>query len=147
MVIISRTPVKWHRGCAAAGPMRGPHGASTDRRTHDMSALLLIPVVLSFVVLAAHVVRLGIPFLPFLLALAPLLLITRQVWAVRFLQFVLVMGTLEWVRTTMVLTRYRMVEGEPWTRMAVILVTVALVTAASALALQHRRFLRPTQKG
>lgn len=112
-----------------------------------MAALLLIPVVLSFVVLAAHVVRMGIPFLPFLLALAPLLLLTRQVWAARLLQFVLLMGTLEWVRTTMVLTRSRMVQGEPWVRMAVILVAVAIVTAASALALRHPRFRSRTQKG
>ena len=122
-------------------------GASTNDHAFDMTALLLLPVILSFLVLAAHVLRMGIPLLPFLLVLAPLLLLTRRAWAARALQFVLVMGTLEWVRTTMVLTRFRMVEGEPWARMTIILVTVALVTAASALALQNRRFLAPTQKG
>lgn len=112
-----------------------------------MTALLLLPVFLSFLVLAAHVLRMGIPLLPILLLLSPLLLLTRQAWAARILQFVLLMGTLEWVRTAMVLTRQRMIGGEPWLRMTIILVTVALVTAASVLALANRRFQHPTQKG
>ena len=112
-----------------------------------MMALRLTPVVLSFIVLAAHVMRQGIPWLPWLVLLAPLLLATRQGWAARFLQVVLVLGALEWVRTTVTLARLRIAADEPWTRMAVILVVVAVVTGASALVLQHRSFHPPTQQG
>lgn len=112
-----------------------------------MMALLLTPVILSFVVLAAHVLRQGTPVVPWILLFAPLLLVTRQGWATRLVQTLLVLGALEWVRTTVTLVRLRVAIGEPWGRMAFILVTVALVTGVSALALQHRRFLPRTTKG
>lgn len=112
-----------------------------------MTALLLTPVILSFVVLAAHVLRQGIPVIPWILLFTPLVLVTRQAWATRLVQTVLVLGALEWVRTTVTLVRLRDAVGEPWGRMALILVTVAVVTGASALALQHPRFLPRQPKG
>jgi hypothetical protein len=106
-----------------------------------MMAILLTPVILSFVVLAAHFLRQGLPLIPWIVLLAPFLLVTRQAWATRVLQAVLVLGALEWVRTAVTLIRLRIAIGEPWGRMAIILGCVALVTAASAVALQHRKFL------
>jgi hypothetical protein len=111
-----------------------------------MTALLLTPVILSFVVLAAHFLRQGTPLIPWLVLLAPILLVTRRAWATRVLQVALLLGALEWVRTAVTLIRLRIAIGEPWGRMAIILGVVALVTGASALALQHSKLLpRPTK--
>ena len=54
------------------------------------------------------------------------------------MQVVLALAALEWVRTGIVLGRERLARGEPWVRMAVILVVVAGVTALSALVFRAR---------
>lgn len=101
-----------------------------------MLALRLVPVVLGSLVLGAHVLRAGHVPLAVALALVPLLLLARRAWAVRTVQLVLLVGAVEWIRTLSVLVGARRALGMPSTRMAVILVAVALVTAAGALLLQ-----------
>ena len=108
-----------------------------------MTALLFTPVVLSLLLLAAHGSRAGLPLSVSLLvlALAGLLAVPRR-WAARTLQAVLVLGALEWARTTVVLASARQAAGLPATRMVIILATVALLTAASALVFRHDRLRR-----
>lgn len=100
-----------------------------------MTFLTLLPAGLSLIVLGAHGMRDGSD----LLALPALgccaLLFVRRPWAARTLQLVLLLGALEWVRTTVVLAGARMDEGKPWIRMVAILGVVAVICAASALAL------------
>jgi hypothetical protein len=112
-----------------------------------MTALLLTPVALSFIVLAAHILRQGHFLLAVVVLFAPVLLITRQAWAPRVLQVLLLLGGLEWTRTAVELVRLRMAVDQPWIRMAVILGAVTVVTVASALALQHRNFRGAAAKG
>ncbi len=104
-----------------------------------MTGLLLTPIVLSLVVLAAHFSRHDVPILPWVCLALPLLLFIRRQWVARLLQLVLVAGALEWVRTTVVLTARRIDGGEPWVRMAVILVVVTLVTAGSVVLFETER--------
>lgn len=108
-----------------------------------MTALLFTPVVLSLLLLAAHGSRAGLPFSVSLLvlALAGLLAVPRR-WAARTLQAVLLLGALEWVRTAVVLASARQAAGLPATRMVIILASVALLTAASALVFRHDRLQR-----
>lgn len=101
-----------------------------------MLALRLLPVALGSLVLGAHVLRAGHAPLAVVIALVPLLLAVRRAWAVRTVQLVLLVGVVEWLRTLSVLVAARRALGTPWTRMAVILAAVALVTAAGALLLQ-----------
>lgn len=69
-----------------------------------------------------------------LLCLAALFILTvRERWAARLMQLLLVLGSLEWIRTMLALITARRGLGEAWIRMAVILSSVALFTAASAL--------------
>ena len=106
-------------------------------------ALLMTPVILSLLLLAAHASRAGFP-LPvsvLMLALVGLLAVPRC-WAARTLQVVLVAGALEWVRTTVVLAMARQAVGLPATRMVLILTAVALLTAASALVFRSGRLRR-----
>lgn len=107
-----------------------------------MNFLFLLPASLSLVVLAAHFLRTGNLLLVLLiLALIPLLALRRR-WVRRAVQVVLVLGALEWLRTLLVLVHFRMMSGEPFGRMVVILGTVALFTALSALLFQTGRLRR-----
>ena len=104
-----------------------------------MLFLQLLPVILSLAVLAAHFARHGQPMLVFLpVALIGLLAVPRR-WAARLLQVVLLLGAAEWVRTLIVMSRVRAEHGMPATRMVIILASVAILTAASALVFRTRR--------
>ena len=103
---------------------------------------LLIPVLLSHVLLAAHFLRAGHwPLVIASLAL-PLLLVARRPWAARLVQVAQVLGALEWAHTLFSLVRLRMAIQEPWTRMALILGAVALLTLASAAAFRAPKLAR-----
>ena len=95
--------------------------------------LLLIPTLLSFLVLAAHFFRGSHTYLMFACCLAPLLLLFRRTWATRLLQVLLILGALEWVRTTLQIQAIRMETGRDWQRMAIILYSVAGFTFLSSL--------------
>jgi|CXWL01.1.fsa_nt_gi hypothetical protein len=107
-------------------------------------SLILIPVILSALVLGAHVLRTGAPWLAVLIAALPLLLVVGRTWATRAVQLALALGTAEWVRTLLALVADRRALGQPYTRLAVILGVVALVTAASAVLLA--RWQRPASQ-
>ena len=68
----------------------------------------------------------------------PCLLFLRYRWAVRLVQGILLLGSVEWIRTLCVLTADRQRAGEPWIRMAVILGSVALGTGGSVLVFRSR---------
>ncbi len=98
-----------------------------------MGALRLIPVILCLLVLAAHFSRHGYTILVAVVFALLGLLAVRRSWAARVVQFALVLGALEWVRTLLQFARQRAELGLPSTRLVLILTTVAAVTAASAL--------------
>lgn len=87
-------------------------------------------------ILAAHFYR-AQAWIPFgaTIALLPLLFI-RAPWAARVLQAALVAGALEWVRTAAALVALRQSTGQPYTRLVLILATVALATGLCALLFQ-----------
>lgn len=99
-----------------------------------MRHLLLIPVVLSALTLGAHLLRGGQILLALAAAALPLLLVPRHAAASRLLQGLLLLGALEWVRTLAGIVDQRRAFGQPWHRLVLILGSVALVTALSALA-------------
>ncbi len=98
-----------------------------------MMLLRLLPVILAFAVLAAHFSRHDMPLLVWAMLAASLLLLVRRPWVARALPWVLVLGALEWMRTTAVLVSQRITAGEDWIRMAAILVAVATATLLAAL--------------
>jgi hypothetical protein len=104
-----------------------------------MIALRLSPVIICFLLLAAHFYRAG----QFLLTIAclalPLLLLVRRPWLPRLFQVLLLLGALEWLRTLYVFAGTRIAFDQPWGRLAVILGAVAAVTALSGLVFQGAR--------
>ena len=98
-----------------------------------MKPLLLIPVFLSFLLLAAHFLRGGGIFLSLgTIAMAFLLVIPRP-WSARLVQAALALGTLEWLRTLVTLAASRVDNGEPVGRLVIILSAVAAFTFCSIL--------------
>jgi hypothetical protein len=103
-----------------------------------MNFLKLLPVIFSFLLLAAHFMRAGQDVLLILMLVLPLLLLLKKPWVPRVIQVVLFLGAIEWVRTLATFAQVRVAMGEPWTRMAIILGAVALFTALSGLVFKNR---------
>ena len=72
-----------------------------------MIALQLLPVVFSLIVLGAHFQRAGNAALVGLVCIALLLLGVRRPLAARVIQAVLVLGSMEWLRTLASLAAWR----------------------------------------
>jgi hypothetical protein len=72
-----------------------------------MQAVRFVPVLLSFVVLAAHFSRAGETALAGVVLALLLLLLLGQRWGIRLLELALALGALEWVRTTIHLVALR----------------------------------------
>lgn len=102
-----------------------------------MNFLRLLPVVISFLLVAAHFFRSGQLIFVILMLCMPLLMLVRKSWVPVVIQVVLLLAAVEWLRTLINIAQLRMHSGEPWVRMAVILAAVALFTAASGLVLRH----------
>lgn len=98
-----------------------------------MGFLLHIPVVVSFMLLAAHFLRGDQSFVAIVVLLCPCLLFTNRAWAVRIVQLILIVGSIEWLRTLLAIQAFRADHGLPWLRLAFILGSVALFTFCSAL--------------
>ena len=107
-----------------------------------MTAWLLVPAALSLLVLGAHFLRAG-HLAPVVVVLALFgLLFVRRPWAGRTVQVALVLGALEWARTTLALTGERASMGRPFGRMVVILGAVTAVCAISAWLFRAERVRR-----
>jgi hypothetical protein len=99
-----------------------------------MVFLQLLPIVLSYLLMAAHLFRGHHYVLMALAALMPLLLIIPRPWVARVLQLGLAISSAEWLRTIAMLAQQRMALGQPYLRMGLILGVVAVITIASAFA-------------
>ena len=98
-------------------------------------ALLVLPA-LALLLLGAHFFRAAlVPLTVVCLGLVALLFV-RARWAWLTLQVALAIGTLEWLRTAWEFASMRAAMGQTYTRLLVILGSVALVTALAALALR-----------
>jgi hypothetical protein len=98
-----------------------------------MAIVYLIPPVIGFVLLAAHFFRGENQPAALVSLLMIIFVFVRRPWAARTIQFCLVLGSVEWLRSTISLIRSRSEMGEPFLRLAIILGGVALFTALSSL--------------
>lgn len=116
-----------------------------------MDFLRLLPVFISFLLLAAHFVRAGQTVIVIALLAVLLLLLLRKAWVPRVIQLILLLGAFEWLWTLYSVAQLRIQSGMPWTRMAIILGVVALFTALSCLVFRseslRKRFLDVPKTG
>ncbi len=103
-----------------------------------MNFLRLLPVFISFMLMAAHFVRAGQAVIAFVLLSLLALLALRKTWVPWVIQLSLLLGAVEWVRTLMSVAQVRVELGMPWMRMAIILGAVALFTALSCLVFRTK---------
>ena len=103
-----------------------------------MDLVKLVPVIFSLLLLSAHFFRAGwLPLVIFYLSLIGLLFV-KQRWVARLIQFSLIIGSIEWIRTLMMYVTARQAMGQPWTRLVFILGAVALFAALSSMVFQSR---------
>jgi len=102
------------------------------------NALRLLPVLLSFGLLAAHFSRAGMLHFVILSLGFPFLLLIRKSWVARSIQVLLILGALEWIRAMFGYIEIRQNIGEDWGRLAIILGSVALLTACSGLVFRGK---------
>jgi len=103
-----------------------------------MNFVRLLPVIMSMLLLAAHFYRAGHLILVVLIAASPLLLLIRALWIVRLIQVALILGGIEWIRTTIRLVLMRQTHNLPWERLAIILGSVAAFTILSSLVFKFK---------
>lgn len=103
-----------------------------------MNILRLFPVILSFGLLAAHFSRANLFPLVIVSILIPFLLLIRKAWVARSVQVLLVLGAAEWIRAMFGYIEIRKAIGEDWGRLAIILVTVAVLTACAGLVFRGK---------
>lgn len=101
--------------------------------------LRIIPVIIAWLLLAAHYSRADNIVFMILSLLIPFLLLLKKRWALISLQVLTYAGALVWVQTTIQYARQRAIDGEPWLRLAIILGTVAFFTLISALLLNSKK--------
>lgn len=98
--------------------------------------------MVSGVLIAAHFLRSGTYPLVLLGLAFPFLLFLKKPWLNRVVQLLLILAAARWVYTLLLLVAQRQLTGQPWTRMAIILGAVALLTLLSALAVHPRKQIR-----
>ena len=103
-----------------------------------MNILRLLPVILSFGLLAAHFSRADMLPAVIVSLATPLLLLIRKPWIAWSIQVLLLLGAAEWIRSMFGYIQVRKEIGEDWGRLAIILVSVALLTACSALVFRGK---------
>ena len=107
-----------------------------------MSILQLTPIIFSALVLGAHYLRSG-PFILVVISfLFPALLFIKRAWAARLVQIILLLGMFEWIRTLLNLVAERGYLGESWSRLAIILGVVAIISGGSALVFSYNSSVR-----
>ena len=106
---------------------------------------------LALVLLGAHFYRAGDWALLAIAVALLALFFVRHAWAARTLQAGIVLGALEWLRTTAALVAQRQGMGAPYLRLAVILGAVTLVTVLAVFvfrsAVVRRHFRMPVDSG
>lgn len=107
---------------------------------------MLVPaflvIVLSLLALAAHFLRAGHPILVLAVLAGLAVLFVKRPWAARTVQILLLVGAVEWARTTFALATARIDAGEPYLRMIAILGGVILLSLGAALSFQTDRMRR-----
>ena len=103
-----------------------------------MNIVRLLPVIFSFLILSAHFSRGNLFVLSIICLLIPFLLFIKHGWVVRLIQIVLIIGSLEWIRSMFIYINQRQTLDEPYVRLVIIIGIVALFTGLSALVFRNQ---------
>ncbi|MCA9730949.1 hypothetical protein KC799_02395 [candidate division KSB1 bacterium] len=93
----------------------------------------LFPVILSYLLIAAHFSRADNTILMILSLILLLSLLLRHPLIVLVTRYALILAALEWIHTIFTLVAKRMETGQPWERLVIILGFVTLFTLVSTM--------------
>ena len=108
------------------------------RKLINMIFVRLLPVIFSFLFLSAHFSRAGLSILSILFLLFPLMLFFNKVWVARLTQIILIIGSMEWIRSIFYYVNQRQEVDEPYIRLVIIIGFVTLFTGLSALVFRNK---------
>jgi len=103
-----------------------------------MNFVRLFPAIFSLLLLSAHFSRLGMTILSIICLIILLLLFIKKQWVAQLVQIVLLLGFLEWIRIMFVYVNERLLIGEPYFRLVIIISVVALFTILSVLVFRNK---------
>lgn len=89
--------------------------------------------------MAAHFSRADQTGLAIVCLMLPFLLFIKRRWVANVFQVLLFIGAIEWILTTLRIVHIRQMQGDTWTRLVIILGSVALFTALSALVFESKK--------
>ena len=95
--------------------------------------LKFLPIIICFILMAAHLSRANMIILMVICLLFPFILFWKSKISARVIQIVLVLFGLEWIRTLIYYARIRIENGEDWLRLALILGTVTILNFVTIL--------------
>lgn len=101
--------------------------------------MYLFPPILSTLLIAAHFSRVDNDWLAIFCLALPFILFVKKFWIKRVYQILLVIGGVIWIERTVTLVQMREEAGEPWSRLAIIISIVALITVLSALSFETKK--------
>jgi len=100
----------------------------------------LIPLIISWLILAAHFLRYGNFVLAGVCLAVPLSLLIQKRAVLNTVQWLTFGGVLLWIKIGIDLVTFRLAIHVDYTRLMIILSAVALFTLGSGLLLYHRSF-------
>jgi hypothetical protein len=115
-----------------AGAVTVALSTTADR---DMRVLPIVTTVISALLIGAHFLRSGSYWIAAAAVLFPAILVFRHRAAVWFVQALLLVAAVEWLRTIAIIALERQAYGQPWSRAAAVLGAVAALSVASAFLL------------
>jgi hypothetical protein len=98
----------------------------------------ILPIILCSLVMAAHLGRANMFILQILSLLIPFILIWKNKISARAIQLLLIIYGIEWIRTINYYVQIRIIKGEDWFRLAIILGVVAILNFATALVFRTK---------
>ncbi|MCB0283151.1 MAG: hypothetical protein H6627_04650 [Calditrichae bacterium] len=99
----------------------------------------LIPAIISYLIVAAHFFRNGQWVLTILFFIAPFFLIIKKDWILKSIQWLLYAAALNWVFVTYGFVYHRVVSGDPWQRLILIMLGVLAFMIFSAVLLNSKK--------
>ncbi|MDZ7265644.1 MAG: 4Fe-4S binding protein [candidate division KSB1 bacterium] len=103
-----------------------------------MNFIILLPVIISSLLMAAHFSRAEQHGVAIVFLLLPFLLLIKRRWVAIIFQVLLLLAAVEWMQTTLRIVHLRQALGQPWLRLVIILGSVALFTALAALVFESK---------
>ena len=98
----------------------------------------ILPIILCSLLMTAHLGRANMFALQLISLLIPFILIWKNKFSARAVQFFLIIYGFEWIRTINYYAQIRIEKGDDWLRLAIILVVLALLNFATIFVFRSK---------